>query len=553
MRLIFSIFFTTLFQLSAGQGIIMEYGTNHLNEMYPKKILICKDQVLELTAPDNHNPENCYHWSPVSEPNKYLRSIIIEPQITTDYSVQITNYTTGESYTYFITVYVIDHIDLYETNHIEECMERRQLLLNGELIGSRMNEVNYSKDNQAFIFFRRRINNNYYPDHKWFPVVAGKFKNAFLAPTPAGAYQHMDYFAVLKGTGTECISNPVTIKIHRLWIEKFKDPASTQKNFVVVDQNIHHEALASPDCANFSWELRGSTKVWTLTQNESRQSENMIIDKLSVSNKNTQDFGIGYGVIKVSCKDETNQLYITYSDKLDMPDNGNSSTNNAIVRIMPQTFRASVFYKKDEPHPKHSFFVPNWFIYWRQGVGFTPPLVTNVKFLDINDKNFKEFASHLGFFQRPILPRNFDANTIYVTQLASENSIFPPGSELQGFEITGIHNYYSTFTHELEHAKIFLENWPNGYNVSEDTDYDYYNDNWEINHSSFGFKVRQAGIKDTDDIYDQDNPKSTGTIYEEIRCVKTEEELVLTSKIREHDHKDWSFDPNFIFNDKQWK
>lgn len=555
MRVLFSILFASFFNLLEGQGIILEYGTNHLNELYPKKILICKDQVLELTAPDDHNPENCYHWSPVSDPNKYLRSITIEPQITADHSVQITNYTTGESYTYFITVYVIDHIDLYETNDIEECMERRQLILNGELIGSRMNEVNYSQDNQAFIFYRRRINNNYYPDHKWFPVVAGKFINTFLAPTPAGPNQLMDYYAVLKGTGTECISNPVSIKIHRLWIEKFKDPASPQNHFVVVDQNIHHEALASPDCANFSWELRGSTKVSTLNLNQSRQSVNMIIPTLSVVNKNTQDFGISYGAIKVSCKDVTNQEYITFSDKLELPDNGNFNTNNAIVRITPQTFRASVFHKKDEPHPRYNFFVPNWFIDWRQGVGYTPPLVNDVKFIDTKLPEFEYYKNKkaYGFYQKPIQPRIFEANTVFITQLASEEFSFPQVSELHGHKINGIHNYFSTYTHELEHAKIFLENWPNGYNAIEDTDLDYYNDNWEIDHKSYDFKVRQTGIKDTVDIYDPDNPKSIGFIYEEIRRVKTEEELVLSSKVREHDHKDWSFDPNSRFNGKQWK
>lgn len=555
MRLLFSILFTTFFHLLDGQGTIMEYGTNHLNELYPKKILICKDQVIELTAPDDHNPENCYHWSPVSDPYKYLRSITIEPQITTDYSVQITNYTTGESYIYFITVYVIDHIDLYETNNIEECMERRQLILNGELIGTRMNEVNYSQDNQAFIFFRRRINNNYYPDHKWFPVVAGKFKNAFLAPTPAGPFQLMDYYAVLKGTGTECISNPVSIKIHRLWIEKFKDPASPQNHFVVVDRNIHHEALASADCANFSWELRGSTKVWTLNQNESRQSETMIIDKLSVINKNTQDFRFSYGVIKVSCKDETNQEYISFSDKLELPDNGNSTTTNAIVRIMPQTFRASVFYKKDEAHPRYNFFVPHWFIYWRQGVGFTPPLINDVKFIDINLPEFEYFKINkvFGLYQKPIEPRSFDANTVLITQLASEEFSFPPVSELHGHKINGIHNYFSTYSHELEHAKIFLENWPNGYNAIEDTDKDYYNDNWEIAHSSNKFEVRKNVIKDTVDIYDPENKNSVGFLYEEFRCLNTEEELVRRDLIKKHDHADWSFDPNFIFNGKQWK
>lgn len=543
--------------VSCCQGIVLEYASNHLNQLYPRKIIMCKNQVIELTAPDDNNPENCYLWQPCPDEFKHQRTILVEPLVTTDYSIQITNYTTGENHTYLITIYVIDHIDLYEINNIPECMERRQLTIKGELIGSRMNEISNSNEAKHFIYLRKRIDNAYYPDHKWFPVVTGKFSTTLLAPLPNGPSQTMDYTAVFKAGSSECASNTVSIKVHRLWIHKFKDAEAPQEHFVVVDRSIHHEALASPLCHSFEWELKAARKKWKLINNQERQSGNILIETNSIIGKNTQDFGISYGIIRVSCLDDINQSYITYSSPYKSIGTINEPPDNrSIIRDMPQPFRASVFYKKDDPHPQFNYYLPNWFVFWRQGLGI-PKEVSDIKFIDFNLPQFAAFKANkiYGVYQRPepIQPQIFEANSILMTQLASEDYPFSANSELAGQIIYGIHNYYSTWTHELEHAIIFKENWPSGYDITQDVDLDYYNDAWEDKHKVNKFKVRNAGLVDYEDLYDNNNPLSNGLNYEESRCFSKEDKLVLEGKISHNDHLDWSYDYTNNFNGKQWK
>lgn len=551
----------SLFSTSSSQGIVLEYAINHLNEMYPSKILTCKDQLIELIAPDDNNPENCYLWQPAPDQFKYQRIITVEPQITTDYSIQITNYTTGENHIYFITVYVIDHIELYELNNIQECMERRSLVLKGELIGERMNEISYSDTKKAFIHFRRLINNNFYPDHKWFPVVGGKFSNILLAPSPTEPFHTVEYYAVLKGPGLECISNPVSLKVHRLWIEKFKDPESPQDHFVVVDRSIHHEALASPDCTNYDWKLLGSLKSWPLSNKSERQSNQLIIQNTGLLNTKTSDFGKTNGIIFISCKDETGQKYVTFSDFFNSPNNGNSSSINEIIRVMPSAFRASVFFKKDEPHPKYNYYIPNWFEYWVKSIHSKIEKGTDkYSFIDLNDPNNNQYLSDRGFYTPPYNPQNgLTPDCVYLTKNASETKKYifidyKSGKLIKEEKTTGIHTSVNTIYHEQEHRKIWFESWPYGYEIQQDLDLDLYNDTWEKNQKKYNFSPDRGIIPDLKDKYDVNNNNSNGTLYEEIfRCGQLEISMIKTGKIKDFDSYDWSYDPNSIFQGKQWK
>lgn len=139
--------------------------------------------------------------------------------------------------------------------------------------------------------------------------------------------------------------------------------------------------------------------------------------------------------------------------------------------------------------------------------------------------------------------------------------------------LEGIHVFYSTVAHEVEHAQIFYENWKDGYDKSKDEDNDDYHDDWEniansdMNHSSFFPKPYgrfEKGIFDEYHSYDpnslfQDPPQvSSGTDYEEWRCLK--KEYYLFSQLNEIDEYDWSYDtpvendddPRLRTQGKQW-
>lgn len=139
--------------------------------------------------------------------------------------------------------------------------------------------------------------------------------------------------------------------------------------------------------------------------------------------------------------------------------------------------------------------------------------------------------------------------------------------------LEGIHVFYSTLAHEVEHAQIFYDNWKDGYDKSKDDDGDDYHDDWEnianseMDQSSFYPKPYgefDIEINDEYHSYDpdslfQDPPQvSSGTDYEEWRCLK--KEYYLFSQLNEIDEYDWSYDPPVENNDdprlrtqgKQW-
>jgi hypothetical protein len=147
--------------------------------------------------------------------------------------------------------------------------------------------------------------------------------------------------------------------------------------------------------------------------------------------------------------------------------------------------------------------------------------------------------------------------------------------------IEGVHAFYSTLVHEIEHANIYYESWKNGFDESKDRDEDNYRDDWEslanleMKNSSFHPKpfIRFNGVKDDDnenveitllnDSHQENyithllfqNPAwySAGTEYEEWRCLKKEYELYHQLDII--NPYDWSYDPTkkpHTIQGKQW-
>ena len=428
-------------------------------------------------------------------------------------------------------------------------MELTTLRLKGALMGLRMNEVSWSQLRYLHVILSAGNTKNY----QWFPLVEGKFSITLEAPLSYEAMRTIEYTAALQLGIDECLSIPLPIHVHRLWIEKFEDLEAPQKNFVVVDRPIRHEAKAAADCHSFEWELRSKEKQWILQNQYQKNSDQMQIEKSSIVNKSTSDFGIKHGIIRVSCKDATGRTHIVSSYKLVSP----HADTNVNSREMPNKFYASVFFKKDDAHPGYAGYIPNWFPYWLS------PIQTNIKygtnhyeFIDLNKPEFQKY-SDLRAFYNPVVTPEFHANHIYMTRKASEDHEYNLKQKHPKPTIvvitSGIHTCTNTVYHEQEHHAIWLENWPNGYDSNQDLDLDLYNDNWELKHDQFKFAIRQLGVPDLEDKYDINNKFSNGTKYEEARCEEIEVLFWLSGKTKENDPFDWSFDPLTLNQGKQWK
>lgn len=117
----------------------------------------------------------------------------------------------------------------------------------------------------------------------------------------------------------------------------------------------------------------------------------------------------------------------------------------------------------------------------------------------------------------------------------------------------GISVFAETYFHELEHWKIFYENWKDGYQSDLDLDNDGYNDEWEDQNKSneFPFNTKNDG-KLPSDKYDPNytdyKNASVGTRYEEERCREIQ-------KLHTNDMhlKDWSYDVHKKYQGKLWK
>jgi len=162
--------------------------------------------------------------------------------------------------------------------------------------------------------------------------------------------------------------------------------------------------------------------------------------------------------------------------------------------------------------------------------------------------------------------KNGDQIKIRVGQIASEISGFCKGQEP---ERKGIHVFYNTIAHEVEHVKLKFEIWnythpskPDvlpGYNDIWDLDRDYYKDVWEENDNDakdykFSTKIPEGGVDRYNSNYASclcysKHPCTAGTQYEEERCRKVANEL----DYQAIDKYDWSYDLYLKYQGKQWK
>lgn len=372
---------------------------------------------------------------------------------------------------------------------------------------------------------------------------------------------------------------------------------------IVIGREIEYRAKPG-NGSDWNWQLgKGAcnrfSSVWNL---QGTVALNQFFDRSDASNKaliplsdmprDNSFFGTNYGTIKVS--------------------NRISST----CKTKPEGKKAMIYFEKDEvSNPMGGD--PNWFYYWSQipliqnvleisGIhlfntdsGTFNPSPTNVR-LSIEYAGFpytppstlgptssiygENVFSPLSMTSINYNPGSLEYGGIYSTVVEYDASrlkirigegcgqqkvIF--GTNSSSYD-KGIHVFYRTVVHEVEHAKIDSEVWsythPSEPDVLAgcsnfwDMDRDGYKDVWErysTDAMMYGFMVNPSlpsdsytpnygHCYDTSLSSDPNSTCSTGTRYEEDRC-RTEE---INLNPQDIDQYDWSFDPSNSVQGKQW-
>lgn len=399
-----------------------------------------------------------------------------------------------------------------------------------------------------------------------------------------------------RGSGTpDCVTG---LEIHRFRVEDVGNgtPPSIasprrENRKVVVGRTIGYRArpgsgtvwdwdLGSGSCTSF-------TDYWNLQSNSSfsDRDNDAIIPNSSLPASN-DDFGDTNGLVKVS-----------------------NGTEESCVGRDGNTFEVEVFFEKDATtNPGGSD--PNWFFYWKQSQEVQNLLtIPGIHLYDMSSCDFNSSPTSvtLDIVYDASLAYNPGGNTTYGYSLFNtfnmdkEDPFIGPNNPkncitindpsqlvIVGYDDSaeinigegcghrklsqacnpsspnheGIHTFYTTVIHEVEHALITCEVWnfthpsdPSikaGYNSLWDSDNDGYKDIWEQYSSEaiqYGFTVG------TDDSYDGNYANcfcagtcSVGTMFEETRC-RMQESMANPNAIND---SDWSFDPTNDIQGKQW-
>lgn len=380
-------------------------------------------------------------------------------------------------------------------------------------------------------------------------------------------------------TGLECTSS--------LHIVDFE---SGKKKKVVVNKEIDYRAKPDNGDPTWNWQLGSGNcstfaPFWTIQPlNSSFMAKKNKGAKITNMPLNNSDFGETNGQVRV-----------------------NNSTETSCLDSKGHDYKVKVFFEKDATNNPDGT-VPNWFYYWGQ-IPLIQSYLSNPAGFKLYDRPKCKFNNNNSPVNLSLVyagvkyPFNSSGNSTFgncnfnVKNMPKEDlfsfippSCIPMGSnhdeaivsygnnqiieigEGCGFtkakdicnlnlgNTEGIHVFYSTVVHEVEHAVIESEVWSytnssapsvdGGYLLSYDMDKDGYKDIWEqFVGFAFGFATG------TDDSYSSTYAScfcsgtcSKGSMYEETRCRNKEQSLNLS----QIDLFDWSFDPSNTVQGKQW-
>ncbi len=359
-------------------------------------------------------------------------------------------------------------------------------------------------------------------------------------------------------------------EIEKFQITKSDAGAGHKKriNKVVTGKEFDYQAknIESPDIewklgAAPTWAISPTNPTtWHLNTSKKRSKGKGIVDNTIMPTSNS-DFGTTHGHVKLI----------------------DANTSD----ILCEEFDIQVFFSKDEMNANDPS-VPNWFYYWSQLLAYNSsplPIYNNsmpsnptfetvpINFVYRNDPPFNwNPAGSMNYgktefwpqmipidFSDPSGPRyavSYDINMNLgegCSKICGHDllvTIDPLGNIISitatsGTGDTGIDCFNQVFYHEYEHIVIYTENWSKGYTtgLGWDTDGDLYSDQFEMDHSMYGFMI---GVDDSYDL----GTGSAGWDYEENRCRNVEDNLPISLFISD---KDWSFDKDNEYQGKNWK
>jgi hypothetical protein len=383
-----------------------------------------------------------------------------------------------------------------------------------------------------------------------------------------------DSILMLTEEEIECAIKPVEIR-------NFKDNTERVKFQIVAGRPIGYSAAKGDDTSPFIWHLfkdqsaHGFEYVYTLEGINPTTMAKSGTAKIAASTLNQFNSNQYFGPATVQV------------------DNGTGGMADIAI---------SIFYEKEAIHPVSGN--PNWFDYWQDNVIIKDLLesVPKIREFNLSTCEFEEKQGHnpITFTYDALLTYNEDYSIGIIEGTYGSHSFYPPKVEVgegsansfcthlsttpylvshqpvdiiiklgpgasrkkpswerDGTILEGIHVFYSTLVHELEHAQIKYDNWKDGYDKSKDVDDDEYHDGWEImanqemvqstfNPKPYGEftttpKIDAYHSYHPDDLF-QDPPRvSAGTDYEEWRCLK--KEYYLYSELNSINSFDWSYDP----------
>ena len=304
--------------------------------------------------------------------------------------------------------------------------------------------------------------------------------------------------------GITCTSPTIYIDVYELWIEYFRDDATSNAWKVVVGRNIAYSAIASSDCTSWAWDMQdGVPDVWQLDNATSKQGTSASIPNSKLpTDDHWNYFGDAYGTVDVFCED------------------GEGNNHHFYSTSMSPAMKARVYFEKDAvTNPGGS--LPNWFYYWRKFVPWGRIATLNY------DAGLTGYAS--------------------TDPMNRVTTISPLASQLND-ETThrGIHTFYETLAHESHHIDLWEGWWGVGGAPvpANDTDADTYPDSWE---STDPAAIAAGFVVGVDDNYSL-GAGHPGYDYEEAECRAIERALNSNA----YDGNDWSFDPTNANQGKQW-
>jgi hypothetical protein len=152
----------------------------------------------------------------------------------------------------------------------------------------------------------------------------------------------------------EQTSNTLNIDVRRLWIDEFKDAATSKDWKVVVGKNIQYKAYASDDCVAWDWDMEdGVLDAWNPTGGNAKTGSAMKIPFSDLARAGNSWFGDRYGTVTVECEDGEGNDYDLESDEME----GNPH-------------KAKVFFDPDKNvnggTPTNAF-PACWYVFWKDG------------------------------------------------------------------------------------------------------------------------------------------------------------------------------------------